>query len=63
MAAVQNTINQGEESHAYLLKQWNKCTKNLSDKLDKNMEALQAHTCDRSASQRQKIMDSIIELR
>lgn len=63
LASVENTISEGEESHAYLLKDWDQTMKVINAKLDANVESLNNHTQDRSASERQKIMDSLGELR
>jgi hypothetical protein len=37
LACVQNTVNEGEETHATMLKQWDKINSTLNAKLDANL--------------------------
>lgn len=63
LTCVENTVIQGEESHAYLLKQWEKTVAGLNQRLDANLESVDDYTNKKSANQRQKIIDTLAELK
>lgn len=40
LACVENTVHEGEETHAIMLKQWEKISTGLGSKLDANLERI-----------------------
>lgn len=63
LACVQNTVNEGEETHALMLKRWDDASEIINAKLDKTSEVLEKHSDNQRASYRDEVLDSLIEMK